>query len=135
MNIYFFCGVIISKSDKTVAKLYIMHCGRSRDRNHYFMELRSKEYVSEITFSKYCSFDFHGDVINPKTESKRAPTCISCTAGDNKMKVNSKGKFEVKYSSLKPLSQNFKVLASLGDVANPKMGKKARNWYFMYQRW
>ena len=98
------------------------------------MELRSKEHVSEITFSKYCSFDFHGDVINPKTESKRAQTCISCTSGDYKIKVNSKGKFEVKYSFLKPLSQNFKVLAPLGDVANPKMGKKGRNWYFMYLR-
>ena len=32
------------------------------------MNLWSEE--SEITFSKYCSFDCHGDVINPKLGQK-----------------------------------------------------------------
>ena len=36
------------------------------------------------------------------------------------MKVNSKGKFEVKYSFLKSLSQNYEVLTLRGDVINPK---------------
>ena len=34
------------------------------------MELWSEEFVSEINFSKHCSFDFHGDVINPKLGQK-----------------------------------------------------------------
>ena len=49
------------------------------------------------------------------------------------MKDNCKGKFEVKYSFLKPLSQNFEVLTPHGDVINPKMGQKGPNWYFMNQ--
>ena len=49
------------------------------------------------------------------------------------MKANSKGKFEVKYLFLKPLSQNFETLTTRGDVINPKMGLKGPNWNFMYQ--
>ena len=41
------------------------------------------------------------------------------------MKVNSKGKLEVKYSFFEPLSQNFEVLTSRGDVINPKMSQKS----------
>ena len=41
------------------------------------------------------------------------------------MKVNSIGKFEVKYSFLKP-SQNFEVLTSRGDAINQKMGQKVK---------
>ena len=40
------------------------------------------------------------------------------------MKVNSKGKFEVRYSFLKPLSQNLEVLTQRGDVINPKLARK-----------
>ena len=46
------------------------------------------------------------------------------------MKFNIKGEFEVTYSPLKPLSQNFKVFTPRGDVINRKMSP---NWYFMYQ--
>ena len=49
------------------------------------------------------------------------------------MKANSKGKFEVKYSFLKPLSQNFEILTPCGDFIYPKMGLKGPNWNFMYQ--
>ena len=49
------------------------------------------------------------------------------------MKANSKGKFEVKYLFLKPLSQNFEILTTYGDVINPEMGLKGPNWNFMYQ--
>ena len=42
------------------------------------------------------------------------------------MKVNSRGKFEVKYSFSKPLSQNCEVLTPRGDVINPKMGQKVQ---------
>ena len=42
------------------------------------------------------------------------------------MKVNSKGKFEVKYLFLKPLSQNFEVLTPHGDVIKPKMAQKVK---------
>ena len=49
------------------------------------------------------------------------------------MKANSKGKFEVKYSFLKPLSQNFEILTPRGDFIYPKMGLKGPNWNFMYQ--
>ena len=48
------------------------------------------------------------------------------------MKVNNKGKCEVKYSFLKLLSQNFEVLTLRGDVSNPKIGQKGPNRYFMY---
>ena len=40
------------------------------------------------------------------------------------MKVNSKGKLDVKYSLLKPLSQYIEVLAPRYDVINPKIGVK-----------
>ena len=36
----------------------------------------------------------------------------------------SKGQLEVKYSFLKPLSQNFEVLTRRGDVINPKLVQK-----------
>ena len=49
------------------------------------------------------------------------------------MKFNIKGEFEVTYSPLKPLSQNFKVFTPRGDVINRKMSQKGPNWYFMYQ--
>ena len=44
------------------------------------------------------------------------------------MKVNSKGRFEVKYSFLKPMSQTFEVLTQCCDVTNPKL---ARNLIFL----
>ena len=34
------------------------------------IEVWSEEFVSEITFSKNCSFDFHAEVINPKLRQK-----------------------------------------------------------------
>ena len=34
------------------------------------MKLGRGEFVSEITFSKYCSFDSRGDVINSKLGQK-----------------------------------------------------------------
>ena len=40
------------------------------------------------------------------------------------MNDNGKGKSEMKYSFLKPLSQIFEVLTPRGDVINPKMGQK-----------
>ena len=42
------------------------------------------------------------------------------------MKVNSKGKLEVKYSFLKPLSQNFLVLTPRGESSNEKLVKKTQ---------
>ena len=48
-----------------------------------------------------------------------AQTCLSCTSGDRKMKVDSKGKSEVKYLILK--------LATCGDIINLKMGQKGPN--------
>ena len=42
------------------------------------------------------------------------------------MKVNSKRKFEVKNSFLKPLSQNLEVLAPRGDVLAQKWVKKVQ---------
>ena len=44
------------------------------------------------------------------------------------MKVKSTEKFEVQYSFLKPLSQNFEVLTPRSEVINPKMGQKGPNW-------
>ena len=44
----------------------------------------------EIIFSKYCSFDSCGNVINPKFARKSAQTRISCTNGHIKIKINSK---------------------------------------------
>ena len=82
------------------------------------------KFVSEIAFSKYCSFDFRGDDINTKIGSKRAQTCTSCINGDRKMKVNSKEKLGGKYLFSKPLSQNFEVLSPRGDVINPKFARK-----------
>ena len=42
------------------------------------------------------------------------------------MKVNSKRKFEMNYSFLKPLSQNYENLTPCGAVINPKMGQKIK---------
>ena len=75
------------------------------------------------SLSKYGS----GDIIG----SKRVQTCISCTNGDRKMKVNTRGKFEVKYLFSKPLSQNCEVLTPRSDVINPKMGQKGPDLYFI----
>ena len=58
-----------------------------------------------------------GDVINPKMDQKFL-ICISCTNVDRKMKIKSKRYFEVNYSFVKPLSQNFEVLTQRGDVIN-----------------
>ena len=70
-----------------------------------------------IFFPKYYSFDWHGDVINPKLVQKRAETCFSCTDSDRKIKVNNNGKFEVKYFVLKPTTKilkfSFSVVTSL----------------------
>ena len=60
--------------------------------------------------------------------AKKAQTCISCTNRDREMKVKSTEKFEVQYSFLKPLSQNFEVLTPRSEVINPKMGQKGPNW-------
>ena len=43
------------------------------------------------------------------------------------MKVNNKEKFEVKYSFLKPLSQNFEVLTSCGDIKKVQIGVSCTN--------
>ena len=48
------------------------------------------------------------------------------------MKINSKGKFEMKYLFLKPLSQNVEILVLIDDAINAKMGLKGLDWYFMY---
>ena len=82
-------------------------------------------------FLRACSQNI--DIINPKLGQKGPKLVISCTKGDRKMKFNSKGKFDVKYSFLKPLSQTFEVLTAC-DVINPKMSEKGPSWYFMYQR-
>ena len=76
--------------------------------------------------SLYYSFDSRGDVINPKLGQKGTKTCTSCTNGDRKMKANSKRKFEVKNSFLKPLSQNLEVLAPRGDVLAQKWVNKVQ---------
>ena len=49
------------------------------------------------------------------------------------MKVSSKGKFEVKYFFLKLVPQYFEAFTSRGNVINPKIGQKYRNWYFANQ--
>ena len=59
---------------------------------------------------------------------KNGPDFFSCTNCDRKMKVNSKGKLEVRISFLKAVYQNFEVLTPLyllGVVINPKMGQKS----------
>ena len=65
------------------------------------MEFWSQEFVSEITFWEYSSFECY------RIGSKRAQTWISCTNGDKKIKINNREKFEVKYLFMKPLSKNF----------------------------
>ena len=54
----------------------------------------------------------------------RTKLVISCTNGDRKMKFNSKGEFEMKYSFLKPCSRNVEVITPLVGVINPQMGQK-----------
>ena len=49
------------------------------------------------------------------------------------MKANIKQKFEVRYSFLKTLFQNFEIFTPCGGAINPKMGQKGSNCYFMYQ--
>ena len=41
-----------------------------KDWNQYLMDLWNEEFVPKITFSKYCSFNSHGDVTNPKLGQK-----------------------------------------------------------------
>ena len=67
------------------------------------MELWNKEFDSEITFSKYWSFDFRGDVINPKL----GQIVFHVTMVLERWKSIVKKKFEVKYSFLKTTISNF----------------------------
>ena len=89
----------------------IMHALRMigwwKDWSRYLMEPWGEEFIPEITFSKYCSFNFPDDVINSKLGQKGLKPVISCTNGDRQMKFNSKEKTEMKHSSLKPVFQNF----------------------------
>ena len=43
-----------------------------RDQN-YIPCINQEEFVYEVTFSKYCSFDSCGDVVNPKLVRKKSP--------------------------------------------------------------
>ena len=69
-NIYFFYDFIISKLGKKGHRLHIMYWEWYKDWNQYLMDLWNEEFVPKITFSKYCSFNSHGDVTNPKLGQK-----------------------------------------------------------------
>ena len=56
--------------------------------------------------------------------SKRRQTIISYTNDCRKIKVSSKGKFEVNFSFMKPFSQTFEVLTPPGDFISPKLAWK-----------
>ena len=93
------------------------------------MELGSEELVFEVTFSKYCSFNSRGDVVKTYLCQKEPKFVF-----DRKMRVNSKGKFEVNYSFFEDALSKFWSFESPWWRANPNMGQKAPNWYFIYQK-
>ena len=78
------------------------------------MGLWSEEFVSEIAFSKCCSFD-SGDFIKPKLGQKEPKIVFHVLVVIEKW--------------------FFFSFDSPCDVINPKMGQKGSNWYFMYQCW
>ena len=57
------------------------------------MEFWSKEFVSEMTFLKYCSFDSHGDVINPKLGQKGSKLVFHVQMIIERWKSKVKGNF------------------------------------------
>ena len=78
-----------------------------------------------------------GDVINPKLARKRTQTCISATNDVRKMKIKSKGNFEVRYSFMKLFSWNSLTLSPCRDVTILKFGQKDSNcsWYAMRRKY
>ena len=68
----------------------------------------------------------HGDAINPKLAWKRAPACISCTIGDGKMKIKSKGNFGVRYLFMKLFSKNLEIIATFVMSSSQNWIKKSQ---------
>ena len=87
------------------------------------MILWSEDFVSESTFSKYCSFDSPGDVINAKFGLKGPKLVFNVSMIIERWRF----KFEIKYSFSKLSSHNFSVLTPCGDVINPNMSSKGPN--------
>ena len=85
----------------------------------------------EITFSKYFSFDFHGDVLNPNMARKIAQNRISYTNDHRKIKINSKRNFEVRHSIMKLFSRNLEILDPCSDVIIAKLSQKDSKLYSM----
>ena len=97
----------------------------------YFLRNTKIAKFHEITFSKYCSFDSHGDGINSRLARKSAQTCISFTNGHRKIKINSKRNFEVRYSFKKLFSQNLEIPTPCCDIIIAKLSQKDSNFYIM----
>ena len=76
------------------------------------MELWSDEFVSEITFSKYSSFDSRGDVVNPKLGQKGPKIVLHKPMVIERWKLIVKGKLIVKY--IRFWNYYFKVLIPRG---------------------
>ena len=90
------------------------------EKSKSIFELWSEEFVSGITFSKYCRFDFRGCVINPKLSQKglrlvfHAPVVIE--GWDSIVK-------ETLRWSICFWNHYLKIR---GDGINPKMGQKVQ---------
>ena len=97
----------------------------------YFFQNTEIPKFHEITFSKYCSFDSRGDAINSRSARKSAQTCISCTNGHRKIKINSKRDFEVRYSFMKLFSQNREIPTPCCDIIIAELSQKDSNLYIM----
>ena len=78
-----------------------------------------------------------GDVINPNLARKRTQTCVSATNDVRKMKIKSKGNFEVRYSFMKLFSRNLETLFPCRDVTISKFGQKDSNcgWYIICRKY
>ena len=93
------------------------------------MELWSGEFVSEVTFSKYCSFDSLGDVINPKLDQKVPKLVFHAPMVTEKWNslIKVKWRWSIRFWNC---SQNFEVSTPRGDIINPKVGQKAQTLVF-----
>ena len=123
----------MSKLGKKGSKLYILCRRWLKDQNQLLMELLSEEFVSEITFSKYCSFDSGGDIINPKLGQKRPKLVFHVPMVIERWKSIVKENLKWSIHFWNNYLKVFKFWLHMVMSPTQKTGRKGPNWYFMYQ--
>ena len=90
------------------------------EMNHYFLISLSHTFTL-LTFLKVLTL-----LVAWLTQKwlKKVQIGISCTNVDRKIRIKSKRYFQVSYSFMKPISQNFEVLTQCCTIINTKLAQK-----------